>query len=102
MSGDAVAPAHAVVFELDKKHHIRDLGTHGGTFINDQPVGVALVADSPDLDAWDLGYLGIVPEARRRDAQTLCNGAEELGRSESRIDEQDHGTRLADAINERS
>ncbi len=32
----------------------------------EQPVAVALLAEIPDLDAWDLSYLGVVPEARRR------------------------------------
>jgi len=33
---------------------------------NNKPVAVALVTDIPDLQAWDLSYLGVVPEARRR------------------------------------
>jgi mycothiol synthase len=31
-----------------------------------QPVAVAMLAEIPDLGAWDLSYLGVVPEARRR------------------------------------
>ncbi len=35
-------------------------------FEQDRPVGVALTTEVPDLGAWDLSYVGIVPEARRR------------------------------------
>jgi mycothiol synthase len=31
-----------------------------------RPVAVAMLAEVPDLGAWDLAYLGVVPEARRR------------------------------------
>jgi mycothiol synthase len=31
----------------------------------DRPVAVAMVTAVPDLEAWDLSYLGVVPEARR-------------------------------------
>jgi ribosomal protein S18 acetylase RimI-like enzyme len=31
-----------------------------------RPVGVLLLADVPDLGGWDLSYVGVVPEARRR------------------------------------
>ena len=44
----------------------------------------------------------LVAEPRRRDAQTLCNGAKKLHRREPRIDEQHHRTRLPDAIDERA
>jgi len=30
------------------------------------PVGVLLMTETPDLQGWDLSYLGVVPEARRR------------------------------------
>lgn len=43
MSGDAVTPAHAVIFELDGRRYIRDLGTHDGTYVNDQAVGQVLL-----------------------------------------------------------
>jgi mycothiol synthase len=33
---------------------------------DDHPVGVLLLADVPDYRGWDLSYLGVVPEARRR------------------------------------
>src|SRR5262249_11345602 len=33
-----------------------------------EPIGVLLLADVPELGGWDLSYLGIVPEARRRGA----------------------------------
>ena len=32
----------------------------------EEPIGVALATEVADLDAWDLSYLGVVPEARRR------------------------------------
>ena len=32
----------------------------------ERPVGVLLLADVPALGGWDLSYLGVVPEARRR------------------------------------
>jgi ribosomal protein S18 acetylase RimI-like enzyme len=32
----------------------------------DQPVGVLLLAEVPESRGWDLSYLGVVPEARRR------------------------------------
>jgi mycothiol synthase len=32
----------------------------------ERPVGVAMVTEVPDLEAWDMSYLGVVPEARRR------------------------------------
>lgn len=32
----------------------------------DRPVAVALATEVPDMDVWDLSYLGVVPEARRR------------------------------------
>ena len=31
-----------------------------------EPVAVAMLSDVPDLQAWDLSYLGVVPEARRQ------------------------------------
>jgi mycothiol synthase len=31
-----------------------------------QPCGVLLIADIPDFSAWDLSYVGVVPEARGR------------------------------------
>jgi mycothiol synthase len=31
-----------------------------------RPVGVAMVSEAPDQDAWELSYLGVVPEARGR------------------------------------
>jgi mycothiol synthase len=34
--------------------------------VADQPVGVLLLTEMSDLNSWDLSYLGIVPEARRR------------------------------------
>jgi GNAT superfamily N-acetyltransferase len=38
----------------------------------DRPVAVTLVAEVPDLGAWDLSYLGVVPEARRRGIARQC------------------------------
>jgi mycothiol synthase len=35
-------------------------------FEEDRPVGVAMVTEAPDSNAWDLSYLGLVPSARRR------------------------------------
>jgi mycothiol synthase len=32
----------------------------------DQPVGVLLLAETPESRTWELAYLGVVPEARRR------------------------------------
>jgi ribosomal protein S18 acetylase RimI-like enzyme len=32
----------------------------------DRPVGVILVTEIPDWQGWDLSYIGVVPEARRR------------------------------------
>jgi ribosomal protein S18 acetylase RimI-like enzyme len=32
----------------------------------ERPVGVLLVTETPDLQGWDLSYLGVVPEARRQ------------------------------------
>lgn len=32
--------------------------------VDESPVGVVLLTDVPELEAWDLSYLGIVPEAR--------------------------------------
>lgn len=34
--------------------------------VGDKPVGVLILADAPFPDFWDLAYLGILPEARRR------------------------------------
>jgi len=31
-----------------------------------QPAGVLLLTDTPDCNAWDVSYVGVVPEARRR------------------------------------
>lgn len=31
-----------------------------------RPAGLLLLAESPDTDAWDLAYVGVVPEARRQ------------------------------------
>ena len=31
-----------------------------------RPVGVLLLAEMPDVQGWDLSYLGVVPEARRQ------------------------------------
>ncbi len=31
-----------------------------------EPVGVLLLTETPDLEAWDVAYVGVVPEARRR------------------------------------
>lgn len=33
---------------------------------DERPIGVVLLTDVPELEAWDLSYLGIVPEARRQ------------------------------------
>jgi mycothiol synthase len=35
-------------------------------FEEGRPVGVAMVTEVPDREAWDLSYLGVVPEARGR------------------------------------
>jgi mycothiol synthase len=35
-------------------------------FAGDRPIGVAMATAVPDMAAWDLSYLGVVPEARRR------------------------------------
>jgi mycothiol synthase len=35
-------------------------------FERERPIAVAMVAEVPDLGAWDLAYLGVVPEARGR------------------------------------
>jgi mycothiol synthase len=32
----------------------------------DRPVGVLLLADVPEWEAWEVAYVGVVPEARRR------------------------------------
>jgi ribosomal protein S18 acetylase RimI-like enzyme len=34
--------------------------------LDGRPAGVVILNDLPDLGCWDLGYLGVVPEARRR------------------------------------
>jgi len=38
LADDRVAPVHAVVFELDGKHVLRDLNSSAGTFVNNQSV----------------------------------------------------------------
>ncbi len=38
LSGEEVAPVHAVLFEMDGKRYIRDLNTPCGTFVNGDPV----------------------------------------------------------------
>jgi mycothiol synthase len=35
-------------------------------FEGDNPIGVAIMTDVPDLGAWDLSYVGLVPAARRQ------------------------------------
>ena len=39
IEGELVSPAHAVVFELDGRHRIRDLRSRHGTFVNDKRIG---------------------------------------------------------------
>ncbi len=33
---------------------------------DERPVGVALLTDTPGVESWELSYVGVVPEARRR------------------------------------
>ena len=39
IEGELVSPAHAVIFELDGRHCIRDLRSRHGTFVNDKRIG---------------------------------------------------------------
>jgi ribosomal protein S18 acetylase RimI-like enzyme len=41
---------------------------------NGRAVGVAMTTVVPDLEAWDLSYLGVVPEARRRGVGRALTG----------------------------
>src|SRR5581483_5742844 len=38
LSGDAVSTSHAVVFQMDGKRHVRDLGSRTATFLNGKPI----------------------------------------------------------------
>ena len=35
-------------------------------WLDNNPAGVLLLAETPDLDAWDVSYVGVVPELRGR------------------------------------
>ena len=35
---DRVAPVHAILFEMDGKRYVRELGAPGGTYLNDRPI----------------------------------------------------------------
>src|SRR5688572_10296373 len=43
------SPVHAVVFELAGKHHVRDLNSENGTFVNGQPTRQAELREGDEL-----------------------------------------------------
>jgi pSer/pThr/pTyr-binding forkhead associated (FHA) protein len=43
------SPVHAVLFQLAGKHHVRDLNSENGTFVNGQPVRQAVVHDGDEI-----------------------------------------------------
>jgi ribosomal protein S18 acetylase RimI-like enzyme len=45
---------------------LHDPGRWWLAFDGGRPVGVLLATELPETDGWDLSYLGVVPEARRR------------------------------------
>jgi ribosomal protein S18 acetylase RimI-like enzyme len=45
---------------------VHDPGRWWLAFDDGQPVAVLLATELPETDGWDLSYLGVVPEARRR------------------------------------
>ena len=62
----------------------------------DRPVAVGMVTAVPDLEAWDLSYLGVVPEARQRG----------LGRALTehilQVARQEHAPKLTLAVDDRN
>lgn len=63
---------------------------------DDQPVGVVLATEVPDLGAWDLSYLGVVPEARRHGV------GRELTEHVLRVAQASYAPRLIVAVDERN
>lgn len=53
MAGARVSPAHAVIFELDARHHIRDLRSAGGTYVNGHKVGQAKLNPGDEIRIGD-------------------------------------------------
>jgi ribosomal protein S18 acetylase RimI-like enzyme len=54
------------VFEGHRAQGLHDPSRWWLALVGDRPVGVLLLTAMPEWDAWDVSYVGVVPEARRR------------------------------------
>jgi ribosomal protein S18 acetylase RimI-like enzyme len=54
------------VFEGHRAQGVHDPARWWLALEGDRPVGVLLLTAVPELEAWDVAYVGVVPEARRR------------------------------------
>jgi ribosomal protein S18 acetylase RimI-like enzyme len=54
------------VFEGHRAQGVHDPGRWWVALDGDRPVGVLLLTAVPEWEAWDVAYVGVVPEARRR------------------------------------
>jgi pSer/pThr/pTyr-binding forkhead associated (FHA) protein len=77
VEGDLVSPAHAVIFELDGRHHIRDLRSRHGTFVNDKRIGQSDLSHGDQIRIGDaaLIYDAATPAVKEGESEAGSSAA---------------------------